>query len=64
MPQDAATTRTRGHLLQAADAGIAEAERDLFSARRPLTVVAWSIALLVLTAMPSVESGFDGRLGD
>lgn len=62
MLEEAATARTRGELLQAADAAIAAAERDLFSARRPLWVVAWSVALLVLTAMPSVEGGFDGRL--
>jgi hypothetical protein len=58
------TAATRGELLRRADAEISEAERDLFSARRPLPVVVWSIVLLVLTAMPSVEGGFDGRLGD
>lgn len=63
MLEEAATARTRGELLQVADTAIAEAEHDLFSARRPLTVVAWSLALLVLTAMPSVEDGVDGGLG-
>lgn len=64
MLEEAATARTRGELLQVADTAIAGAERDLFSARRPLTVVAWSAALLVLTSMPSVEDGFDGGLGE
>jgi hypothetical protein len=60
----APTAETRGELLRRADAAITEAERGLFSASRALTVVGWSIALLVLTSVPSVEGGFDGRLGD
>ncbi|KAA1380084.1 hypothetical protein [Aeromicrobium fastidiosum] len=64
MLEEAATARTRGELLRRADTAIRAAEDDLFAARRPLLVVAWSIALLVLTAMPSIEDGFDGQLGE
>lgn len=55
---------TRGDLLRRADAAITSAERTLFSARRPLLVVAWSVALLLVTAVPSIDGGVDGDLAD
>lgn len=55
---------TRGDLLRRADAAITSAERGLFSARRPLLVVAWSAALLAVTAVPSIDGGVDGELAD